>query len=72
LLGLIAVVGVGGFAWAALQGGQHSAGGGEEPIPVGQQVEPFELPDIASGRDFSTDEYLGKQEIVLVGYMGFF
>jgi len=71
LLSLPAAVGIAGFVWLASQGGHQSAGG-EDPIPVGQQLQPFELPDVVSQRNVSLGDYLGKQEIVIVGYMGFF
>lgn len=67
---LAAVVVVGGFAWLSISGG--SPGGGEGSVPVGQQVEPFKLQDIASGRTVSSADYLGRQDVVIVGYMGFF
>ena len=57
---------VGLFAWLATQGS-----GMNEPS-VGQQVSAFELPDVASGQTFSLADYLGKRDIVLVSYMGFF
>jgi peroxiredoxin len=39
---------------------------------IGQQVNTFELPDVVSGETFSLADYLGKRDIVLVSYMGFF
>jgi peroxiredoxin len=70
LLGGIAILAVAAFLWLATSGDHQ--GGSEGPIPVGQQVQPFELPDIVSGQTVSLDDYLGKEEIVVVGYMGFF
>lgn len=67
-LGLfVALVGVAvaGFVWIAAQGG------GGEPA-VGEQVEAFELPEVVSGETFSLSDYLGKKDIVVVSYMGFF
>jgi peroxiredoxin len=67
LLISLVVVAVGGFLWLATQG----SGGMNEPS-VGQQVNAFELPDVASGETFALADYLGKRDIVLVSYMGFF
>ncbi|MBI4571269.1 MAG: redoxin domain-containing protein [Chloroflexi bacterium] len=67
LLISLAVVAVGGFMWLATQG----SGGMNEPS-IGQQVNAFELPDVVSGQTFSLADYLGKRDIVLVSYMGFF
>src|SRR6266542_3812187 len=39
---------------------------------AGEQIQPFQLPDLASGRNFSLTDYLGKQDIALVSYMGWF
>ena len=47
-------------------------GGEDDPVAIGQSVEPFTLPDIVSGQEVSLGDYLGKQEIVIVSYMGFF
>lgn len=69
LFGPLAVAAVGLFIWFSTQGGNQMSG---EPIPVGEQVEAFELPDVVSGDTFSLADYLGKQDIVIVGYMGFF
>jgi Peroxiredoxin len=44
----------------------------EAPIPSGGQVNSFELPDVVSGRQVSLADDLGKRDIVLVSYMGFF
>ena len=66
LIGLV-LVAVGGFAWLATQG----SGGMNEPS-AGQQVNAFELPDVASGQTFSLADYLGKSDVVVVSYMGFF
>jgi len=72
LFSVLAVAALGGFAWLALSSGGRGTTGGEQPIPVGEQVQPFTLPNIVSDRDFSLDDNLGKREIVVVGYMGFF
>jgi len=69
LFAVLAVVAIGGFIWwLAVQGGQD----GDKPITPGQSVEAFTLPDIVSGRSVSMADYLGKQPVVVVGYMGFF
>ena len=68
LFAVLAVVAIGGSIWLAVQGGQ----GGAKPITPGQSVEAFTLPDIVSGRNVSMADYLGKQPVVVVGYMGFF
>jgi hypothetical protein len=48
-------------------------GPGESAVPSkGEQVASFQLPDVVSGRDFQLSEYLGKKDIVIVSYMGFF
>ena len=44
----------------------------EEAASVGEQVAPFELPDVVTGRSVPLAGYLGKQEIVIVSYMGWF
>lgn len=67
LLGVLVVATIAGFVLLATQG----SGGTPEP-EVGQQVEAFELPDVLSGQSFSLANYLGKKDIVLVSYMGFF
>lgn len=76
LVGALSVVAVGLFVWFATQGGSHSGTdfilGGDKAIPIGEQVEAFELPDVVSGESFSLADYLGKQDIALVSYMGFF
>ncbi|TMC00365.1 MAG: hypothetical protein E6J42_01040 [Chloroflexi bacterium] len=56
----------------ACSGGGSSSTSGEQPIPIGQQIQPFRLPDAVSGRQVSLADYLGKQDVVIVGYMGFF
>jgi hypothetical protein len=71
LFGTLGVAAVALFVWFATQGENHLAGG-EQPIPIGEQVAAFELPDVASGDTFSLADHLGKQDIVIVGYMGFF
>ncbi len=50
------------------------SGGGttETSIPKGQQVQAFQLPDVVSGRQVTLADYLGKQDVVIVSYMGFF
>jgi Peroxiredoxin len=67
----LAVVGVAGIvvgvAW--LRGSANTM---EAPIPSGGQVNSFELPDVVSGRQVSLADDLGKRDIVLVSYMGFF
>jgi len=67
----VGIVLIAGFIWLASQGG-HGGGSTGDAIPTGQQVQPFNLPDVVSGREVSLEDYLGNQEIVLVGYMGFF
>lgn len=68
--GTLVVAAIALFVWFAMQGGNQM--GGEGSIPIGEQVEAFELPDVASGDTFSLGDHLGKQDIVIVGYMGFF
>lgn len=70
LFGTLGVAAIALFVWFATQGGNRM--GGEGSIPIGGQVEAFELPDVASGDTFSLADHLGKQDIVIVGYMGFF
>lgn len=70
LFGTLGVAAIALFVWFAMQGGNQM--GGEGSIPIGEQVEAFELPDAVSGETFSLADYLGKQDIVIVGYMGFF
>jgi peroxiredoxin len=67
LLISLVLVAVGGFLWLATRG----SGGMNEPS-AGQQVNGFQLPDVVSGQTFSLADYLGKRDIALVSYMGFF
>ena len=67
MFGILAVVAIASFVWFPFQGGSSPT----EPA-VGQQVEAFELPDVVSGQTFSLADYLGKKDVVLVSYMGFF
>jgi peroxiredoxin len=64
--GLVAVA-VGLFAYFATRGMDSP-----KPLAAGQQVESFQLPEVISGKTFSLADYLGKKDIVLVSYMGFF
>ena len=66
LVGGLAVTAVSLFLWFATQ----SLDAPE--ADSGQQVNSFELPDVVSGESFSLADYLGKQDIVIVSYMGFF
>ena len=64
---------IGGVVWAVSQGtGGNGEGGGGGLQVTGQQVQPFELPDVVSGRPVSLADYLGKKDIVMVSYMGWF
>lgn len=63
-LALAASVGVG---WLLTKGAMD-----EPRVANGEPVSPFQLPDLVSGRTYSLGEYLGKQEIVVVSYMGWF
>jgi len=67
LLAVLAVVAIAGFFWLRSQ----DMGSPVEP-QIGQQVNAFELPDVISGQTFSSADYLGQKEIVVVSYMGFF
>lgn len=67
LFGALAIAVVALFVWFATQGSM-----GTPEARTGQQVEAFELPDVVSGETFSLTDYLGKRDIVLVSYMGFF
>lgn len=67
----LAVIGAVGIVVGVACGG-GSASPTEAPIPSGHQVQSFELPDVVSGRQVSLADDLGKRDIVLVGYMGFF
>jgi peroxiredoxin len=69
---VLAVIGVVGLVAGVACGGGSSASPTEAPIPSGAQVSSFELPDVVSGRQVSLSDDLGKRDIVLVGYMGFF
>jgi peroxiredoxin len=69
-LAMAAIGAVAIFVGVACGGG--SASPTEAPIPSGHQVTSFELPDVVSGRQVSLADDLGKRDIVLVGYMGFF
>ncbi len=63
----LAAVAIGAFVWFATQG----MGNSKAP-EAGQPVQAFELPDVVSGKTFSLADYLGKKDIVIVSYMGFF
>jgi peroxiredoxin len=65
----LAVIGAAVLAIGAACVGASSS---EAPIPSGHQVQSFELPDVVSGRQVSLADDLGKRDIVLVSYMGFF
>jgi hypothetical protein len=67
LFGTLVIAVVALFVWFATQGSM-----GTPEAKTGQQVEAFALPDVVSGETFSLADYLGKQDIVLVSYMGFF
>ena len=69
-LGLVvglAGVAIGAFVYFATQGMDSQKG-----PEAGQPVQAFELPDVVSGKTFSLADYLGKKDIVVVSYMGFF
>jgi flagellar basal body-associated protein FliL len=69
-MGLLAFLAVAAIAVVVSFAMQRS---GERQEPeVGHQVQPFQLPDVISGITFSLDDYLGKEDVVLVSYMGFF
>ncbi len=69
LLLAVAAVGAGAFAWN-LRGGSGSMGSGA--VPDGQKVQAVKLEDSRTGQMFDLGQYLGKKDIVLVGYMGDF
>lgn len=67
LFGTLVVAAVALFVWFATQGM------GSPKVPeAGQPVQAFELPDVVSGKTFALADYLGKKDIVVVSYMGFF
>lgn len=41
-------------------------------IPINQQVDAFQLPNVAAQQTFSLSDDLGERDIVIVSYMGFF
>jgi hypothetical protein len=67
LIASLAAVAIGAFVWFATQD-MNSPKAPE----AGQPVQAFELPDVVSGKTFSLADYLGKKDIVVVSYMGFF
>ena len=67
LLGILAVVAIAGFFWLRSQ----DMGSLLEP-EVGQETQAFELPDVVSGQAWSLSDYVGKKDIVIVSYMGWF
>ena len=67
LLGTLVIAAGALFVWFATQG----AGNPKAP-EAGQPVQAFELPDVVSGKTFALADYLGKKDIVMVSYMGFF
>lgn len=44
----------------------------DRTVSAGEPVMSFELPDVASDQTFSLADYLGRKEIVIVSYMGWF
>ena len=44
----------------------------EEAAAIGEPVKPFELPNVATGGNVALADYVGKQEVVIVSYMGWF
>lgn len=67
LLGVLLVAIIGGVFWL------RSQDMGSSPEPQrGQQVQAFQLPDVVSGQTFSLADYLGKKEIAIVSYMGWY
>jgi len=71
-MGLLALLVTVVIGVACQSGGDDETGSGEAQIPVGQQVQAFQLPDVVSGRQVSLADYIGNQDVVIVGYMGFF
>lgn len=75
---LVLVVSVGGFIWIqSRSSGDEAAGGmsgmgGNSSVPIGQKVQSVKLEDSRTGAMFDLGEYLGKKDIVLVSYMGYF
>lgn len=67
VLGTLVIAVVALFFWFAAQRSM-----GTPEAKTGQQVEPFELPNVVSGETCSLADYLGKKDIVVVSYMGFF
>ena len=67
-LGLVVVLLVllGGLLW--LRSRSASTSVEERPLLIAQQP----LPEAVSGRSFMLADYLGKQDVVVVSYMGFF
>jgi peroxiredoxin len=51
---------------------RHTGQGAVSTQVLGAQVHPFQLPDLVSGKTISLGDYLGKQDVVLVSYMGWF
>lgn len=75
---LVLLVSTGGFVWIQSQRtGNDAAGsaggmGGDSSVPIGQKVQPVKLEDSRSGATFDLGEYLGKKDVVVVSYMGYF
>lgn len=67
LFSLVITVSIGGVVYLT-----RESNGPEKAATAGEQVKPFELPDAVTGRNVSLAGYLGKQEIVIVSYMGWF
>jgi uncharacterized protein YfaA (DUF2138 family) len=55
------------FVWFATQGTSSP-----KAPEAGRAVQAFQLPDVVSGKTFSLADYLGRKDIVVVSYMGFF
>ncbi len=67
LIASLAAVAIGAFVWFAIQ----SMSSPKAP-EAARPVQAFALPDVVSGKTFSLADYLGKKDIVVVSYMGFF
>ncbi len=67
LFGALGAAAVALFIWFATQGASSP-----KAPEAGKQVQAFQLPEVVSGTTFSLADSLGKKDIVIVSYMGFF
>jgi len=58
-----------GVVWLRVVTGQRA---GDKTVSLGEPLRSFQLPDLVHNRTFSLADDLGKREVVIVSYMGWF